>query len=65
MRIAIECAGLAPGEAGMLRKSMATFRFTGGVSAFRDRLEVWSTGADRDSFGACIALGWRNTGDAD
>ncbi len=27
-----------PGEADMLRKSMATFKFTGGVSAFRDKL---------------------------
>ena len=34
MRVAIECAGFTPGEADMLRKSMATFKFTGGVSAF-------------------------------
>jgi error-prone DNA polymerase len=38
MRVAIECAGFTPGEADMLRKSMATFKFTGGVSAFRDKL---------------------------
>ncbi|QDA35927.1 DNA polymerase III subunit alpha (plasmid) [Paracoccus liaowanqingii] len=38
MRVAIECAGFTPGEADMLRKSMATFKFTGGVSRFRDKL---------------------------
>ncbi len=38
MRIAIVCAGFSPGEADMLRKSMATFKFTGGVSRFRDKL---------------------------
>ncbi|MGR3199770.1 MAG: error-prone DNA polymerase, partial [Paracoccus sp. (in: a-proteobacteria)] len=38
MRVAIDCAGFTPGEADMLRKSMATFKFTGGVSAFRDKL---------------------------
>ncbi|MBZ0229147.1 MAG: error-prone DNA polymerase [Bauldia sp.] len=38
MRVAIECAGFTPGEADMLRKSMATFKHTGGVSAFKDKL---------------------------
>ena len=38
MRVAIECAGFTPGEADLLRKSMATFKFTGGVSRFRDKL---------------------------
>jgi error-prone DNA polymerase len=38
MRVAIECAGFTPGEADALRKSMATFKFSGGVSAFRDKL---------------------------
>ncbi|MGZ3218372.1 error-prone DNA polymerase [Paracoccus sp. T5] len=38
MRVAIECAGFTPGEADMLRKSMATFKFTGGVSRFRNKL---------------------------
>jgi error-prone DNA polymerase len=38
MRVAIECAGFTPGEADMLRKSMATFKFTGGVSAFETKL---------------------------
>ena len=38
MRVAIECAGFTPGEADQLRKSMATFKFTGGVSKFRDKL---------------------------
>ncbi|MGD9510171.1 MAG: error-prone DNA polymerase, partial [Geminicoccaceae bacterium] len=35
MRVAIECAGFTPGEADLLRKSMATFKHTGGVSGFR------------------------------
>ncbi|MFC7706279.1 error-prone DNA polymerase [Plastorhodobacter daqingensis] len=38
MRVAIECAGFTPGEADMLRKSMATFKHTGGVSKFREKL---------------------------
>jgi error-prone DNA polymerase len=38
MRIAIECAGFTPGEADQLRRAMATFKFTGGVSAFGEKL---------------------------
>jgi error-prone DNA polymerase len=38
MRVAIECAGFTPGEADQLRRSMATFKHTGGVSKFRDQL---------------------------
>ncbi|UCI05240.1 error-prone DNA polymerase [Mesorhizobium sp. B1-1-8] len=38
MRVAIECAGFTPGEADMLRKSMATFKHTGGVSSFKAKL---------------------------
>jgi error-prone DNA polymerase len=38
MRVAIECAGFTPTEADKLRRSMATFKFTGGVSHFRDKL---------------------------
>ncbi|TQI72324.1 DnaE-like error-prone DNA polymerase [Bosea sp. AK1] len=38
MRVAIECAGFTPGEADLLRKSMATFKFTGGVSKFKEKL---------------------------
>jgi error-prone DNA polymerase len=38
MRVAIECAGFTPGEADRLRRSMATFKHTGGVSQFRDKL---------------------------
>ncbi|WP_242218876.1 error-prone DNA polymerase [Shinella zoogloeoides] len=38
MQVAITCAGFTPGEADMLRKSMATFKHTGGVSAFKAKL---------------------------
>lgn len=38
MRVAIVCAGFTPGEADLLRKSMATFKHTGGVSRFKDKL---------------------------
>jgi error-prone DNA polymerase len=50
MRVAIECAGFTPGEADMLRKSMATFKFTGGVSRFKDKLitGMVERGYDRD-----------------
>src|SRR6202171_1469737 len=36
MRVAIACAGFTPNEADQLRRSMATFKHTGGVSKFRD-----------------------------
>jgi error-prone DNA polymerase len=38
MQVAIACAGFTPSEADQLRRSMATFKFTGGVSHFRDKL---------------------------
>jgi error-prone DNA polymerase len=38
MRVAIECAGFTATEADQLRRSMATFKMTGGVSKFRDKL---------------------------
>ena len=38
MRVAIACAGFTPSEADQLRRSMATFKHTGGVSKFRDKL---------------------------
>ena len=38
MQVAIICAGFTPGEADQLRRSMATFKFTGGVSHFREKM---------------------------
>lgn len=38
MQVAIKCAGFTPGEADLLRRSMATFKFTGGVSHFKTKL---------------------------
>ena len=38
MQVAIHCAGFTPGEADQLRRSMSTFKLTGGVSHFRDKL---------------------------
>ncbi len=38
MKVAIVGAGFTPGEADALRRSMATFKFTGGVSHFQDKL---------------------------
>ncbi|MFT8991180.1 MAG: error-prone DNA polymerase [Gluconobacter albidus] len=38
MQVAIHCAGFTPGEADQLRRAMATFKLTGGVSPFRDKL---------------------------
>ncbi|WP_438381622.1 error-prone DNA polymerase [Asaia sp. BMEF1] len=38
MQVAIKCAGFTPGEADQLRRSMATFKFTGGVSHFKTKL---------------------------
>jgi error-prone DNA polymerase len=38
MQVAIVCAGFMPAEADALRRSMATFKFTGGVSHFKQKL---------------------------
>ena len=38
MRVVIECAGFTPSEADQLRRAMATFKHTGGVGPFRDKL---------------------------
>jgi error-prone DNA polymerase len=38
MKVAIEGAGFTPAEADALRRSMATFKFTGGVGEFRDKM---------------------------
>jgi error-prone DNA polymerase len=38
MKVAIVGAGFTPAEADALRRSMATFKHTGGVGAFRDKL---------------------------
>ncbi|QNA85426.1 DNA polymerase III subunit alpha [Sphingomonas sp. So64.6b] len=38
MRVAIECAGFTASQADLLRRAMATFKLTGGVSHFRDKL---------------------------
>ena len=38
MKVAIVGAGFAPAEADALRRSMATFKSTGGVSKFRDKM---------------------------
>ena len=50
MQVAISCAGFTPGEADMLRKSMATFKHTGGVSAFKAKLidGMVANGYERD-----------------
>jgi error-prone DNA polymerase len=38
MKVAIVGAGFTPAEADALRRSMATFKFTGGVSHFQDKM---------------------------
>ena len=38
MKVAIVGAGFTPAEADALRRSMATFKSTGGVSRFRDKM---------------------------
>lgn len=38
MQVAIRGAGFSPNEADRLRRAMATFKFTGGVGEFRDKL---------------------------
>ena len=50
MRVAIECAGFTPGEADQLRRAMATFKHTGGVSKFGEKLisGMLANGYERD-----------------
>jgi error-prone DNA polymerase len=50
MRVAIECAGFTPSEADQLRRAMATFKMTAGVTKFRDKLVqgMTSRGYDQD-----------------
>jgi error-prone DNA polymerase len=50
MQVAIVCAGFTPGEADQLRRSMSTFKLTGGVSHFRVRLieGMVANGYERD-----------------
>jgi error-prone DNA polymerase len=38
MKVAMVCAGFTAGEADQLRRAMATFKFSGGVSKFKDKL---------------------------
>jgi error-prone DNA polymerase len=38
MQVAIVAAGFTPGEADQLRRAMGTFKFTAGVTKFRDKL---------------------------
>ena len=38
MQVAMVCAGFSAGEAHQLRRAMATFKHTGGVSKFREKL---------------------------
>jgi error-prone DNA polymerase len=38
MKVAMVCAGFSAGEADQLRRAMATFKHTGGVSKFKDKL---------------------------
>ncbi len=38
MQVAIQCASFTPGEADELRRSMATFKITGGVQKFQNKL---------------------------
>jgi error-prone DNA polymerase len=48
MRVAIECAGFTPSEADQLRRAMATFKFTAGVSRFREKLIAGMTARGYD-----------------
>jgi error-prone DNA polymerase len=50
MRVAMVCAGFSAVEADQLRRSMATFKMTGGVAHFHDKLinGMVARGYDRD-----------------
>jgi DNA-directed DNA polymerase III PolC len=56
MQIAVVGAGFSPGEADRLRRSMATFKRTGGVGAFRDKFVggMLARGYPQDFAEACF-----------
>jgi error-prone DNA polymerase len=56
MRIAIVAAGFTPEDADRLRRAMATFRHTGHVSAFRDKMVegMVTRGYERDFAERCF-----------
>ena len=49
MQVAMVCAGFTATEADELRRAMATFRFTGGVSHFKDKLIAGMTARRYDA----------------
>ncbi len=44
MKVAVVCAGFTPDEADHVRRSLATFKHTGGVQNFRDKLMAGMAG---------------------
>jgi error-prone DNA polymerase len=56
MQIAIEGAGFTPSEADKLRRSMATFKRTGGVGVFREKFlaGMANNGYERDFAESCF-----------
>jgi error-prone DNA polymerase len=56
MRIAIEAGGFTPGEADQLRRAMATFKRTGTIGNYRQRMVegMVSRGYDRDFATRCF-----------
>ncbi|MDP6566319.1 MAG: error-prone DNA polymerase, partial [Alphaproteobacteria bacterium] len=56
MRIAIVAAGFTPSEADRLRRAMATFRHTGTIHTFRDKMieGMVERGYERDFAGRCF-----------
>jgi error-prone DNA polymerase len=50
MKVVVECAGFSPGKADLVRRAMATFKHTGGVSKFHDEIidGMLSNGYTRD-----------------
>jgi error-prone DNA polymerase len=50
MKVVVECAGFSPGKADLVRRAMATFKQTGGVSKFHDEIidGMLSNGYTRD-----------------
>jgi error-prone DNA polymerase len=58
MSLAIKCAGFTPSEADALRRSMATFKVTGGVSHFKSKFidGMAARGYDRDFAERCFRM---------
>ena len=61
MQVAMVAAGFSPTEADQLRRSMATFKFTGGIHKFQDKLitGMLDNGYSRENSPSAPSSSWK------